>query len=265
MSFKSCQMLLKQFNELKKVDGLSLRGLSRAAGLSPAYLSLVFNSKRLPNLEMLKKIGENLEMDKFALAQLKDAYQIDWLKKNNISALPTPKVRRSKSQASPEIALMEDTDLFKSWLNLAISEFTLCDGFVEDPVRLAKIFSTTSKDVTNAIHWLTVSGFLKRDEQGILKKVHHKIRFPISHRSRATMRSFHRQMMLKAIKHMELKTDVESYSRRLITSYTMAVNPEKVEEAKLMIQKALVEIAEHLTEGPSREVYQLQVQLFPLT
>ncbi len=262
MRFQSCHLLNKQFQELKKAEGLSLRSWSESIGLSPAYISLVFNSKRLPNFTTIKQMGEFLEMDKLAIAQLKDAYQLDWLKKNNIKAMPIKRV--SKPKDNTEITLMDDTDVFKSWLNLALTEFTMCDGFTEDANRLSKIFLVSPEEVKESFRYLLKSGFLERDNNGVLKKKFTKVRFPISHRSRQQMRSFYKQMMLKATKHMEANVDQESYERRLITGYTISVVPEKIEEAKLMLQKSLNEIAEHLSGGQAKEVYQLQVQFFPL-
>lgn len=264
MRFQSCQLLRKQFQELKKVEGLSLRSWSESVGLSPTYISLVFNSKRLPNLETLRQLGQYLEMDKLALTQLKEAYQLDWLKKNNIKATPIKKASK-KNEDDIEVTMMDDTDIFKSWLNLALSEFTLCDGFTEDPRELSKLFAAGPEEIKQSFKWLISSGFLVRDENGVLKKKYKKIRFPISHRSRQQMRSFHKQMMLKAIRHMEINTDQEAYSRRLINGYTIALDPNKIEEAKLMLQKSMIEIAHLLSSGEkTSEVYQLQVQFFPL-
>lgn len=265
MSFQSCQILRKQFQELKKMDGISLRGWSESVGLSPTYISLVLNSKRLPNLETLKQLGLHLEMDKLALAELKDAYQVDWLKKNNIKATPIKKSTKKTSKEDIEVTLMDDTDIFKSWLNLAIAEFTGCDGFTEEPNRLSKLFAASPEEIKQSLYWLTSSGFLVRDENGALKKKYKKVRFPISHRSRQQMRSFHKQMMLKAIRHMETNTDQEAFQRRLINGYTIAVAPDKVETAKIMLQKSMIEIAQLLSSDKTTEVYQLQVQLFPLT
>ena len=266
MKYQCCQLLKKQFQELRKVEGLSLRGWSESVDLSPAYVSLVLNSKRLPNLETLSKLGEHLDMDKLALTQLKEAYQEDWLKKNNIRATVIRKSRAKKQiHDGVEVPLMEDVDLFKSWLNLAIAEFTLCEGFTEDPLRLGRLFGVTPQHVRQALQWLTSTGFLVRDDQGVLRKKHAKVRFPVTQRSRKIMRDFHKQMMLRAIRHMESHVEQKSFERRLINGYTISVNPEKVEQAKVMLQKAMLEIAQALSEGDAKEVYQLQVQFFPLT
>lgn len=263
MRYQSCRLLRKQFNELSRVEGLSLRGWCESIALSPGYVSLIFNSKRLPNLETLTKMGSHLDMDKLALSELKDAYQLDWLKKKKIKAELVRKTRTVKEDV--EVTLMEDSDVFNSWLNLAIAEFTGCEAFTEDVARLAKLFSVTPQEARQSLHFLMKTGFVVRDESGRLRKRYQKVRFPVSNRSRQQMRSFHKQMMLKAIHHMQTQTDQESYSKRLINGYTVAVNPDQVEAAKVMLQQALIDIGLALTSGNCSEVYQLQVQLFPLT
>lgn len=267
MRFQSCQILKKQFQGLKKAEGLSLRGWSESVGLSPTYISLVFNSKRLPNFETLKQLGLFLDMDKLALTELKEAYQVDWLRKNHIDTAPVKKQsKKIRSDLSDiEVPMMDDTLIFKSWLNLALSEFTLCDGFTEDPLTLSRLFSVSPQEIKEAFHYLIKSEFLVRDESGVLRKKHKKVRFPFSRRSRQLMRNFHKQMILKSLRHMETCTDQQAYDRRFIDGYTIAVAPEKIEEAKLMLQKSMIEIAETLTDGKAEEVYQLQVQLFPIS
>lgn len=266
MKYQSCQLLRRQFQALQKVEGLSLRGWSESVELSPAYVSLVLNSKRLPNLVTLKRLGEYLDMDKLALNQLVEAYQEDWLKKNNIRATVIRKTRpQQKMHDDVEVPLMEGADLYRSWLNMGIAEFTLCEGFTEDPLRLARLFEVTPQDVRQSLHWLISSGYLVRDEHGLLKKKFAKVRFPVTQRSRKVMRGFHKQMMLRAIRHMESHVEQEAFARRLINGYTISVNPEKIEKAQVMLQKAMLEIAQMLSEGECTEVYQLQVQFFPLT
>lgn len=267
MTFQSSRILQRHFLKMKEADGLSLRGWADSVGVSPTYLSLVLNSKRLPNLQMLKQLANGLDVDKLVVSDLKEAYQIDWLKKNKVSL---PKTRKPHTKAAAlnedvEVTLMDDTQVLRSWLNLAIAEFTGCDGFTEDPERLSQIFSVHKADVQRSLTCLISSGFLIRDDSGRLKKQFQKVRFPTSSYCRQLIRDFHKQMILKAVKHMETRTDMKAFKSRTITGYTIAVNPDKIEQAQVMIQQALIDISRHLSDGQCTEIYQLQAQLFPLT
>lgn len=266
MKFRSSQILNKHFKKLKDSDGVSLRAWAESLELSPTYLSLVLSSKRLPSPETLKKIARSLDMDRLAVSELKEAHQADWLSQKNVKvAAPKTKAQKRIESDEVEVTLMEDAEVLRTWLNLAIAEFTGCQGFTEDIERLARVFSTSKSEVQMALHWLLSSGFLVRDEKGVLQKKYEKVRFPTSTRSREIIRNFHKQMILKSVKHMEAHTDSEAFKSRLITGYTVAVDPEKIETAQVMLQEALIEISRHLSSGESKEVYQLQVQLFPLS
>ena len=52
---------------------------------------------------------------------------------------------------------------------------------------------------------------------------------------------------------------------REISSLSLAVDPDKVSEAKALIKKFKEELTELMTEGDVREVYQFNVQLFPIS
>lgn len=266
MKFQSAHILQTYFEKLKEEDGFSLRQWSSIVGLSPTYLSLVLRSKRFPRAEMVVKIGRSLQMDRLALAELEEAHKLDWIKLKKIR-LPDRlrKTTTTKLIPSVEVTLMEDAEVLRSWLNLALAEFTLCENFSEDVDALARIFSVRTEDIKQSLYWLLSSGFLLRDENGRLRKKSTKIRFPTSPRSRELIRDFHRQMIKKALAHMERQTDRESFERRLITGYTISVDPSQIGEAQTMIEKSLVEIAERISNGACTQVYQLQVQFFPLS
>ena len=60
-------------------------------------------------------------------------------------------------------------------------------------------------------------------------------------------------------------TDDQAFKRRLITSVSFSMNPEKLTKGKERIMELIYEIADILSEGACTEIYQLNVQLYPLT
>ena len=148
-------------------------------------------------------------------------------------------------------------------LHMAILEVSGCRNFSESLRSLAIRFSSSESKVRAALDDLLRSGHLVRKPNGRLQKTAEKMRIP-TQRSRAIVRNFHAQMMKKAIAHMTTPTTAPDFSDRLMTGFTISVNPEHLEEAKLILQKALLQIAELLSSGECERVYQLQAQLFPL-
>ncbi|MGZ3771926.1 MAG: TIGR02147 family protein [Bdellovibrio sp.] len=256
-------MLLKEaFMNLKKHDGFSLRQWSQIVDLSSSYLNLVINSKRLPPKQSLLKLAQSLNFDKLATESLLEAYEHDWLKLKGISSNKDQSLLKQFKEF--HTVAEDDSVLLKSWLHLAVLEFSTCENFTSDPVDLAKIFNTSPSNIKIVLFDLLDSGFLIKTPEGQLKKINLKMRVPTS-RSREVVRNFHIENLKNAIHHLQTFKDQESFQKRLITGYTVAVNSNKLEEAKLMIEKSMIEIVNQLTDGASEEIYQFQIQLFPLT
>lgn len=71
-------------------------------------------------------------------------------------------------------------------------------------------------------------------------------------------------MIEEAQKNLTIKTSKNDFERRLISGITVAVNPHKVEQCKKMLDETLHQVSLILSEGECTEVYQMNIQLFPL-
>jgi len=152
--------------------------------------------------------------------------------------------------------------ILSRWYYLSLLDLCTCKEFTDDPEWIAKRLGITPFEAKRAWQMLLQGRWVKRTETGWTKSNKH-LRFP-TRQSQEVVRNYHRQTLEKAQKELN-KTDPESFAKRLISGASVAVNPEKIEEAKLRLHAALVEISKLLSEGPCTEVYQLQVQLFPVT
>lgn len=256
-TFESSLQLKKAFSRMKKAEGLSLRSWAGELSLSPTLVSQVINGKKLGSLTTVMKLGRSLEMDPLDLLDLQEALERDWLRKKGIE----PR-KELPSRLEVEKVILDDEVLLKSWLNLALLEFTTCDNFKEDLDFLSEKFQAPRPLIRMALNELKKSGFVKH-ENGQLRKQTRQMRIP-THRSRKIVREFHSQMLDKAKKEL-CKDGPEDFAQRLITGYTIAGNPARLEEAKTILQKALIDIAQVLCEGECTEIYQLQSQLFKLS
>ncbi len=260
-TFESSEILRKAFLALKTSDGLSLRKWSALVDINVATLTRIINSQRLVPKKHLPKLAKSLDFDAVAQNALVQAHSRDWLRSKNVEPEQIRKAHVSEDRRIQEI-IENDEVLLKSWLHLSILESTICNNFVEDISLIAKQFGVHSRDVQAVLHDLELAGYLVR-EKGSLKKKNKKMRIPTK-RSRQLVREFHTQMLRKATLELQA-SDSASFAARLINGYTVAVNPDNIESAKLVLEKALIEAATLLTEGTCTEVYQLQLQLFPLS
>ena len=72
-------------------------------------------------------------------------------------------------------------------------------------------------------------------------------------------------MIAKALQVLLGETDDVSFSRRMITAISFAANPQRLKQGRERLMELIYEIADIMTEGDCTEVYQLNVQFFPLT
>ena len=57
----------------------------------------------------------------------------------------------------------------------------------------------------------------------------------------------------------------QNFQRRLFTGFTFAFAPDRLDEAKNRILDFLSDLSSEMSQGSCSEVYQCNVQLFPLT
>lgn len=262
IAFESSAILQKAFLKLKASDGFSVRKWSGLVGISPATLNLILNSKRLAPKKHLKELADSLDFDAVSLDKLQKAHTRDWILLKGYGEANAKSIPASEAPDLNEIT-EDDSVLLKSWLHLALLEFVTCDNFREDTAYIAAKFKVAPRAVILALADLEKAEYIIR-KGGHWTKSHQKMRIPTK-RSREIIREYHLQTLTKVMEHLRSAKDQDSFERRLITGYTVAVNPAQVAKIKLALEKALIEACSSLSEGECTEVYQLQLQLFPYT
>ena len=71
-------------------------------------------------------------------------------------------------------------------------------------------------------------------------------------------------MILKAIEQFEKNTQ-EDFDQRAIASYTLSVNPNALPDVMKKLKSDILTSASIASEGECTEVYQLNMQFYPLT
>jgi uncharacterized protein (TIGR02147 family) len=145
------------------------------------------------------------------------------------------------------------------WYHLAIVEMTQLSDFKSDLrwISLRLGGSVNEGQVQEAIDRLIRVGLLERMSEGGLRKAtsHYATSSDIPSRA---IRSFHRQMIQKALEALES----QSVAERDITAHIVTISRSKLPEAKEMIRDFRRKLAEFLETPGGDAVYQLNVQLF---
>ncbi len=244
----------------------STRAFARDLGISQSLLSMVMSGKRPLTVKQAAQISVLLGFSK------EDA---DRFLESTLLALPENskalKHLRKSRRNSPRGTLFEpiyknyEIERFKAlsqWYHVAILDLTTTHDFKEDSHWIARRLGISPIEATDAVSRLLTLGLLLRIK-GKLVKSTHRIYFP-TQRSEPAIRSFHQQMIGKAMDQLELVDDA-SFEARQISAMTMAIPKSAWPEAKARIQKFQQELATFLGQGDCDEIYQMNIQMFPLT
>lgn len=245
----------------------SVSAFARDLGISQSLLSLVFSGKRPLSLKQATQIVLLLDFPHQKAERFIECA---------ILALPgnskaLKKIRRGYQKASgaqaSRLPLFVDQELerFKilsQWYHLPILDLSTTRGFSSDPIWIARRLGISSVQAKDAMERLVQLGMASW-RGGVFRKIHSKIHFP-SGKSESFVRCFHQQMIGKALDELK-RTGQGAFKAREISGTTVAIPKSRVEAASKMIQKFQQDFAAFVTEGACDEVYQLNIQMFPLT
>lgn len=229
----------------------SLRAFARDLSVSHAYVSQVMNGKKRISAHQARWLGETLGMRPAVVEKMVDA------------ALATEKPKLPPKETKRFIkASVDKLRATGEWYHLAILDLIELSDFQPSLAWISKRLGITEKTAKAAVRRLERLGLLIRDSKG-WRKGSEFLSFP-TQRSHSCVRQLHRDLIGKALENLSSgkKTDFDA---RLIAGAMIPCNPERLEEAKQRIHRFRREIIRFLSEGECRELYQLNVQLFPLT
>ena len=254
--------------KIERNPSYSMRALARDLGLSAPYLSRVLKGAKAFPEARFESFVRVLDLDDAGARLLKEAILKNAVRSREVASSAMEELLSKETPArSPVADYQESTHrrflVLDHWYSLAILDLVTCVDFVPNPGWIAGRLGIPADRAERTFRQLVEEGLIV-ERAGRWEKRGEKIRFPTS-RSHAAIRGHHQAMMKKAVEVMNAHTDDEEFERRLITSFTLAANPENLAEARRRLQRALFEIAEFLAEGECTEIYQINAQLFPLT
>lgn len=246
--------------ELQKRTGrnprYSLRAFAKCLGVDVAALSRVLSLKQTITLRTANKIVSKLNLPE----KERDFFLVSVMEDRKALGIR----REKKSQLKREGLLKMNEDLLKVTSELhhfSILELTHINSFKPDPSWIAKKLGISEQKAALAIERLIRLGFLIQDGQE-LKKVEESV--PSVHES-LTYNSEHKKYQRETLCHGLHSLENDPVTQRNFQATTIAIDTEKMDFAKKMIQDFMSNLAGYLEKGEKKEVYQLSVGLFPLT
>lgn len=253
MGFTPRQMLFEEFRRRQaKNPRYSLRAFARHLNLPPGRLSQYISGKRAITAGALRKICDRLGVS----PTTEEALLASAMRKKGSHSSDTDFYLVSAREAR------EADDVFRviaEWEHFAILSLIRLRGQKHDAASLARRLGVRKSKVEAAVARMCSIGLLSRS-RGRLVRTHARIRTSDGVSSRA-LRIVHRDIIEQAMACLE-HTPLD---RRSITSITMPVNTRKLPEAVERIKAFRRSMSEFLEGANADEVYNLNVQLVPVT
>ncbi len=261
---------LRDYYEYHKrnTPGYSFRAFSKAAGFSsPNFIKLVMEGKKNLTAESALQLAQAMELGTEAAAYFQDLVQFAQSKSLEAKRHYLERIDQRHRRNQPGGLENSDAAYLRHWYVPAIREMTALPDFREDAAWIARqlVFPVPARDIRAALAFLIDHGFVQRDAK---HRLHPKERtlatgdMAAKQALSVAARAYHLQMAelaRNAVFHLPKE-------RRSVTNTTMSLSRQGYETALKRIEALRFELLELAASEPgARTVFQLNVNLFPLT
>lgn len=224
----------------------SLRSFAKWLKISPSQLSQMLSGKRKITLKILKKMSGKLSLSPIEKKQLLS------LTYEGLDFLEEPVANKYLQLKEDQFRLIAD------WYHLAILSLTKVKGAKSDVRWISRRLGISMEDAEQALCRLQRLGILQLKPE--FKQIGNAFEVS-SNISSEAIRKYHKQNLNLAAEKLESV----GVSYREFQSISLSMNPDKVQEIKPLIDEFLDSISSSFESPQGAEVYNMNVQLFPVT
>lgn len=235
--------LQRQFTErCKKNPRYSLRAFAKFLLIDPSSLSQILSGKRPLSKKNVQAICQKLlatpqDLKSFGLVKTSQVVDADYL------------------QVS-----LDTFAVISDWYHIAILELTFVSEFKADSKWISKKLSITTEEAKSAVERLKRLGLLLEENGSYIKSS--KL---LTNRSDVSTSAAHKALQRQIIEKALLAIDECAAEEKDITSMTMAIDISNLDKARELTRKYRREMCALLEDGEQTQVYNLGIQLYPIS
>lgn len=237
----------------------SMRAFARDLDLSPSRLHHILDGRIGLSREAAEKAADRLDLMEsdraLFLAMVESKHGRSKVQKQLAEA-------NLHAITSPDVRLLTETEfsLLKHWYLMAILLLIDTKGFQSSPAWIAAKLGISEETTEEALQSLIAHDFLRRDEDGNLKRSEKNLSFH-SPNSNDHLKAYYGELILKGHDSLhEVPMDQRDVSASVFTCHRS-----DFEYAKNAIAKFRKHLARELSNhDPGDRVYGLTIQFFPL-
>jgi plasmid maintenance system antidote protein VapI len=227
----------------------SLRSFARALHIEASSLSQLLNGKRPVTQKMKLRLGSALGM---SVQQLK--------------SIPVEELDKSEQASLPDYQhlTLDAFAVISDWYHYAILELTYVKGFKSDAAWIARRLGITKSEANIAIERMLRLELLTVNSKG--QWVDASQDGMLTHLTKSSTSDAARRYQCQLLELSQRSVQEIPLSRRNHTSATFCFDPNDLPKAIERITEFRRQFAAEFQPGErAREVYQIQISLFPLT
>ena len=241
-------LLTEKFETLRaRNHRYSLRSFATRLEMSSGALSEVMSGKRVFSVKKVQSLLRTRVFDPGERNELARA-----------AGLVLAPEGRKKSPKYTKIS-SEQGHVIGEWWHFAILNLMRTRGFQMEPAWISKRLGLDRRIVDSAIFRLKELNFI-REEGGKWIRTAEAFTTTDDQINLALQKGNQGMILLAARRLRTIPLD-----KRDVTSYVMAIHPDRLPEAKQAIRRLQDELSTLLEREDATEVYQLGIQLFPLS
>jgi uncharacterized protein (TIGR02147 family) len=168
--------------------------------------------------------------------------------------------KRRKIENVGRYLSIKEFELIKEWEYFSLMALIETDIFKSDIKWIAEKLGISQRRANFILERLIDLGFIFEDEKGIFHNQHNSLSTLTDIPS-----SILREANAECIRHALNALEIVDFSYRDVTSLTIPINPNNINEAKELIKEFKTKLKRKLQKGMKTEVYNLNIQLIPVT
>ncbi len=244
-------LLSKKYEDHKRLNAhFSKRAFAKKLGISSGALTDILKGNRLITDLLIRK-------------WLQSSF-FDTLERSRLAELGGFIIHSSSKPCREEQFVKLSSEQFRvisDWWHFAILSLIKIKGFKSEPRWIASRLGIPENTIKEALIRLSTLNLISRNNKNEWIRNHASIRTPDDQQLDLAIQMAHTGLLEIAIKKIK-DTSIE---KRDFTSTLLSIDPSKIAEAKKIIRRFQDEISETLESGEAKEVYQLGIQLFPIS
>lgn len=236
------------FKRRKKNESYSIRAFAKYLGLDAATVSQLFSGKRRPSIKFVNKLFLSLEVT----PKERELILKSFSKKNESPV--------EKENQKYQMIALDSFKIISDWYHYAILELISISDFKFDYLWIANQLNISVPEARKAVERL-LRQELVEEKNGTLVKTNDFITNYEEGLTNSALKQLQRHILEKALEAIDLVPSEE----KDITSMTMAIDESKLPEAKKLIKKFRRQMCDYLEEGHQTRVFNLAIQLYPIS